>query len=98
MTFSMMLLKARSIGVRNFRDGASKFIRQHKPLVITDRGTPEGVYLPYADVLEIADILDELNDRELLKTIDGGRRAIRAGSKGILFPRSLKKHKKGIAS
>lgn len=97
MTFAAMILKAKSVGVRNFRDSASRFIREHKPIVITERGVPEGLLLPYEDVLELVDILDELNDRELVKDIAEGRRAIKAGAKGISASEVLRKHKRASA-
>ena len=94
MTFSLMLLRAKNVGVRYFRDHASRFVRKHEPIVITERGQREGVLLPYESVLELVDILDELQDRDLLKAIAEGRRAIRAGKKGVLFSESVKKHRK----
>lgn len=84
MTISNALLRAKSIGVRNFRDSASRFIRKHEFLIITERGTPASVLLPYNDILEIVDILEELEDKKIVKTIAEGRRAIRKGAKGIL--------------
>jgi hypothetical protein len=41
-------------------------------LVITDRGKPVSVNLPYSDVLELIDILDELTDPETLAMIAEG--------------------------
>lgn len=43
-----------------------------------------GVNLPYSDMLELTDIIDELSDLETIRTISEGRKAIREGSKGIL--------------
>jgi PHD/YefM family antitoxin component YafN of YafNO toxin-antitoxin module len=92
MTISNALLRAKSIGVRNFRDGASRFIRRHEFLIITERGAPASVLLPYNDVLEIVDILEELEDRKTVKTIAEGRRAIRKGAKGIPVSKALKRN------
>jgi len=91
MTLSTTLLKAPRVGAREFRSKACSFIRAGKPYLVTEHGQPAGVFLPYADALELAEIIDELNDKSLLKTIAEGRRAIRSGSKGISLSDSLKK-------
>lgn len=83
MTVAKALLKARSVGVRDFRDHASKIIKSHQFYIITDHGRPTRVLLPYNDILEIVDILDELQDKMALKTIAEGRRDIRKGARGV---------------
>jgi hypothetical protein len=83
MTLSKALLRAKSVGVRNFRNGASGFIRSHQFIIVTEHGKPESVLLPYNDMLEIVDILEELEDKETVKTIAEGRRAIKRGARGI---------------
>jgi PHD/YefM family antitoxin component YafN of YafNO toxin-antitoxin module len=85
MTASKALLRAKNVGVRNFRNGVSRFVREHAFLVITEHGRPESVLMPYNDMLEIVDVLEELEDRQALKTIAAGRKAIRRGAKGIPF-------------
>jgi len=96
MSIATDLLKAHRIGIRNLKEHLStKFLSEI--LVITDRGTPISVNLPYSDVLELMDILDELADLETVATIGEGRRAIKAEAKGIpvsnLFDRIRAKHK-----
>lgn len=85
MTLSKVLLRAKNVGVRNFRNSVSRFVRNHAFLVITEHGKPESVLMPYNDILEIVDVLEELEDTKTLKTIAEGRRAIRRGAKGVLF-------------
>jgi len=92
MTISNALLRAKSIGVRNFRDSASRFIRKHELLIITERGSPASVLLPYNDILGIVDILEELEDKKIVKIIAEGRKAIRRGAKGILASKALKRN------
>lgn len=84
MTIGTALLHAKSIGIRNFRDKISQLIKKHQIFIVTEHGSPASVLLPYEDMLEIVDILDELKDRRALKIIAEGRRAIRRGTKGIL--------------
>ncbi len=96
MSIATDLLRAHHIGIRDLKEHLStKFLDEI--LVITDRGTPVSVNLPYSDVLELIDILDELADVEAMATIAEGREAIKAGAKGIpvsnLFDRIRTKHK-----
>ncbi len=91
MTISNALLRARSVGVRNFRDSASRFIGKHEMLIITEHGNPTSVLLPYNDILEIVDILEELEDKKILKLVAEGRRAIAKGVKGIPVSVSFKR-------
>jgi len=62
-----------------------------KAYLITEHGHPAGVFLPYEDALELVDIIDELNDKDVLKMIAEGRRAIHKGAHGVLLSDSLKK-------
>ncbi len=91
MTLASALLRAPRIGAREFRNKACSFIRRGKAYLVTEHGHPAGVFLPYEDAIELADIIDELNDKKLLKIIAEGRRAISRGARGILLSDSLKK-------
>lgn len=91
MTLAAALLRAPRIGAREFRNKACSFISAGKAYLVTEHGHPAGVFLPYEDAIELADIIDELNDRKLLKIIAEGRRAIHRGAKGIPLLNSLKK-------
>ena len=96
MSIATDLLKADHVGIRDLKEHLSTKLLE-KVLVITDRGTPMSVNLPYSDVLELTDILDELQDFETIATIKEGRGAIRKGTEGIpvshLFRRIRAKHK-----
>jgi len=91
MTLGKALLRARSIGVRNFRNKVSKLIHTHEMFVVTEHGSPTSVLLPYDDVLEIADVLDELRDKDALKAVAQGRKTISRGVKGILASKIFEK-------
>lgn len=82
MSIAVDLLKADRIGVRDFKEHLTTKLLNNL-LLITDRGNPVSVNLPYQDVLELVDILDELTDIETLKTIAEGREEIKTGSEGI---------------
>ena len=82
MSVAAALLKAHRIGVRDLKEHIStEFLKEI--LVITDRGTPVSVNLPYSDVLELIDILDELRDPETMAILREGREAINKGAKGV---------------
>jgi PHD/YefM family antitoxin component YafN of YafNO toxin-antitoxin module len=82
MSVATDLLKANRVGIRDLKEHLSgKFLKE--TLVITDRGTPVSVNLPYSDVLELMDILDELSDPGTIKAVQEGRKAIKAGVEGI---------------
>ena len=91
MTLATALLRAPRIGAREFRNKACSLINMGKTYLITEHGPPAGVFLPYEDALELVDVIEELNDRKVLKTIAEGRRAIRKGVHGILLSDSLKR-------
>ncbi len=81
------------MGIRDIKEHLSKSILQGL-VVITDRGVPISVNLPYPDLLELVDIIDELGDLGALATVQEGRRAVNEGVKGIpvarLFSRVMK--------
>ena len=96
MSIAADLLRAHHIGIRDLKGHLStKFLDEI--LIITDRGTPVSVNLPYSDVLELIDIVDELADLETMATVAEGRKAVKAGAKGIpvsnLFDRIRAKRK-----
>lgn len=63
-----------------------------------DQNMPKGELKRIDDLLpplsELLEIVDEMNDPKLLKTIVGGRRAIRRGVRGISLSESIGKRKK----
>lgn len=97
MTLASILLKAPHIGVRQFKARLSSLLRGRHPLIITERGIPVEVVIPYAEALEMVDLIDEATDLETLKAVQEGRKAVRMDAKGIpierLFEKIRKKHK-----
>lgn len=96
MTLSGALLRAPRIGAREFRNKACAFIRAGKFYLITEHGRPAGVFMPYEEALELTEIIDELHDKKLLKTIAQGRSAVRKGAKGISLEAALKRRGIGV--
>lgn len=96
MSIAAELLKAPHVGIRDIKEHLSRRLLKDM-LVITDRGAPVSVNLPYSDVLELIDIMDELTDLETVATVQEGRKALQEGAKGVpvtqLFKRIRAKRK-----
>ncbi len=94
MTVARALLNAKSIGVRRLKNNLSRFINKNELFIVTEYGTPEGVYVPYEEMMEIVDVLDELQDKETVEAVAEGRKAIKAKQKGISVSKVFKKIRK----
>jgi len=56
---------------------------------------PVDVVIPYAEALEMVDLIDEATDLETLKAVQEGRAAIKKGVKGIPLAKLFKRIQKG---
>jgi prevent-host-death family protein len=83
MDIALNLLKAPHVGIREFKEKISSLLNKRKTLVLTDHGEPASVLIPYADMLELLDILDEINDPKTRSLVGSGRKSIKQGTKGI---------------
>jgi len=93
MSVAVNLLKANHVGVREFREHLSGYLKKKDFCVITERGEPANVMLPYEDMLELLDIIDELSDPGTVNAVLEGNKAIKTGKKGISAARFLKEAK-----
>ena len=91
MSIAMDLLKSEHIGIRDLKEHLSEVLKKRKSLVVTDRGVPVNVIMPYSDILELADIIEEISDPETLETIREGRLAVKSGAKGLPVSRLFRK-------
>lgn len=73
------LLKAKHIGIKELKDHLSELLRKHEPMVATDRGVPAYFLIPYDEMVEIVEIIEELSDPETVKNIHAGRKAYKKG-------------------
>lgn len=94
MTVAALLLKAPHIGVRELKTNLSRFIKENSPFIVTDRGKPIEVLMPYSEMVEIAEIIDEATDLETLQAVKEGREAIKSKVKGISVSRIFNKIRK----
>lgn len=82
MSIAVDILKASYIGIRELKGHlTAKSLKE--PMVITDRGIPISINLPYSDVLELVDLLEEMADPAALALVQEGREAVKKGSHGI---------------
>lgn len=71
------------MGIRNLKTNFSKYMKKNEPVIVTDRGTPVNVVMPYSDIIELLEIIDEISDKETVNTVLEARKAIKSGTKGI---------------
>ncbi len=83
MTVATALLNAKYVGIRDLREHLSKRLKGNKVIVVTEHGTPTKVILSYQDVVELIEVLDELRDQAAIQSVQEGRKAVKAGAKGI---------------
>ena len=95
MSIALDLLKANHMGVKNFKKHVSSKLLDHI-LVITDHGKPVSVNVPYEEILELVDIVEEMSDPEIVKEVMKGRKAVKEGKKGVpvseVFQKIRKRH------
>ena len=84
------LLRARHVGVRDLKDRLSAHLRTGKPIVATDRGTPTHILIPYRDVIELVEMLEEAADPALVAQVREGR-ASHARGAGVPVGRAWKR-------
>ncbi|MEW6042017.1 MAG: hypothetical protein AB1633_10895 [Elusimicrobiota bacterium] len=78
MTVSSVM-KAKHIGVKYFRTHLSKLMKKRQPYIITDRGQPREAVIPYIELVELLEDLEELSNPELISQIRDGRKAYQKG-------------------
>ena len=83
MTIAAALMKASHVGVRELRLHLSRRLKSNNPLVVTEHGTPTKVIISYQDMVELADVIDELQDSKTLRAVTRARRAVKSGARGI---------------
>ena len=88
------LLKAPHIGIRELRNNLSAVIGRKKMAVVTDRGRPMEVLLPYETMLSLLTLLGDLVNSEMTGVVRRGQKAIKAGSKGVPARARLEKYLK----
>ena len=73
------LLRAKHVGIKELKDHLSALLKKHQPLVATDHGDPTYFLVPYEDMIEIVEILEEISDPTVVRSMQEGRRAYKKG-------------------
>ncbi len=74
MSTKNILQKAQAVNVREAQAQLSKLIRSETPSMILFDGKPVSVLVPYEDMVDLVEILDELTDNKLLGEIKRARK------------------------
>jgi len=67
------LMKAKTMPVRRVREDIFNIVKQDEPLLITNNGKQEMFLIPYEDVIELMEILEDSKDEALRSHIRKSR-------------------------
>ena len=90
MSTSNLLLKAKPVNIRKAQAQLSKLIRSKSPSMVLSHGKPVSFLVPYEDMLDLVETLDELKDKKLLGEVERARKEYAQG-KAVPAERLLKK-------
>jgi len=90
MSSTNLLKKAKPVNVREAQARLSKLIHSKSPSMVLSHGKPVSFLVPYEDMLDLVETLEELKDKTLLGEIARSR-AEYAQGKAVPAERLLKK-------
>lgn len=90
MNATNLLRKAKPVNVREAQARLSKLIRSKTPSMVLSHGKPVSFLVPYEDMLNLIDTLDELKDKKLLGELERARTEYEQG-KEVSAERLFKK-------
>lgn len=90
MSSTNLLRNAKPVNVREAQAQLSKLIRSKSPSMVLSHGKPVSFLVPYEDMLDLVESLDELKDKKLLREIARGRTEYAQG-KAVSAERLLKR-------
>ncbi len=73
MSATNLVRTAKPVKVRDAQAQLSKLIRSKSPTVVLSHGKPVSFLVPYEDMLNLVDTLNELKDKKLLAEIERAR-------------------------
>ncbi len=73
MSSTSLLRNAKPVNVREAQARLSKLIRSKSPSMVLSHGKPVSFLVPYEDMLDLVETLDELKDKKLLGEIARAR-------------------------
>jgi len=90
MSANNLLRKAKTVNFREAQAQLSKLIRSKSPSMVLSHGKPVSFLVPYEDMLDLVETLDELKDKKLLGEIERARKEYAQG-KAVPAERLFKK-------
>jgi antitoxin (DNA-binding transcriptional repressor) of toxin-antitoxin stability system len=90
MTVVSLLRKAKPVNVREAQAKLSQLIRSKSPSMVLSHGKPVSFLVPYEEMLDLVEMLDELKDTKLLHEIARARGEYARG-KAVPAERLLRK-------
>ena len=79
MSVNNLLRKAKPVNVREAQAQLSKLIKSKEPSMVLSHGKPVSFLVPYEDMLDLVETIDELKDKKLLQEIEQARKEYAEG-------------------
>ena len=79
MTTASLLRKAKPVNVREAQAKLSRLIRSKSPSMVLSHGKPVSFLIPYEEMLDLLEMVDEMKDKTLLKEIARARAEYKKG-------------------
>lgn len=73
------LLKAKHVGIRELKDNLSGIMHSKETIIATDRGQPLKAVVDYADLVALLELVKDLTDQTLMKSVSRGVKAMGKG-------------------
>ncbi len=73
MTTRSILRRSKPVNVRQAQATLSRLIRSKTPSLVLSHGKPVSFLVPYEEMLDLLEMLDELRDQKLLEEITRSR-------------------------
>ena len=90
MTTKSLFRQAKPVNVREAQAKLSRLIRSKTPSLVLSHGKPVSFLVPYEEMLDLLEMLDELKDQRLLEEISRARSEYAEG-KAVSAKRLFKK-------
>ena len=90
MGVKSLLKEAKPVNVREAQARLSRLIHSKTPSLVTSHGKPVSFLVPYEEMLDLLEMLDELKDKRLLEEIARARSEYIEG-KGVPAEKVFKK-------
>jgi len=93
MSVAIDLLKSDFVGIKEARASIT-IDKLKKVMVFTDHGRPVSVSVPFEDMMELLDMLEEVSDSETVATVLDARKARQRKEKSVSVSTAFEEFKK----